>query len=269
MDPVIFSDDVWETLLRELHVDAVSRRLLTAQLEDLYLDLVALVRPDIILEIGAHEAEFSTRCRKLLGSAPTIIAVEANPAVAAKFGAAASSQGVDYRNIAIARDKGPLKFNVPVGADGQTLLTQGSLHSRTFDQEVNTIEVIADTLDSLTKAQRKADTTFALWVDVEGAAMEALTSGPETLRQTRILYVETEIGDRWRQQAKTESLVETLSSFDLVPVIADAYRPRWQRNVIFVAAELAKTPVMQRFVSRFVQTALKDLCRAALPPARG
>lgn len=222
------------------------RNAITAQLEDTFLKLVVHVAPDTVLEIGAHAAEFSIAARKLLPSA-RMIAFEPNPIVFERYRDHIQVAGVELHQLAIADRAGEVEFSIPLNRDGKPYPTMGSIREIQFRGEVEHSTVRAVRADEFVAVEPA--NTVALWVDVEGAAYEALKGCEGFLSNTQLVYVEVECIEKWEGQSQVGEIIDLLSAYELIPIVRDIFRPDWQFNCIFAKADLLQdSSVKQMFV---------------------
>ncbi len=231
------------------------RMAVTAALEAALGRIVDIAAPDLFVEVGAFEADFSRGMRARFPQA-AVLAYEANPRVHARFAAAAAAAGVDYRHAAISDADGEARFNiveVVAGTDRPRENRMGSLHDLGLrDSRTVPVSVRAARLDGELAAipGRRA----CLWVDVEGAAAMVLRGAAETLARTAILYCEVETGQVWKEQALAAEVAAAAAAAGFVLAARDCQK--WfQRNCLFLRPDLA--------ADRGVQAALADYRAAA------
>jgi hypothetical protein len=125
------------------------------------------------------------------------------------------------------------ELHIPSPGDSLTPGT-ASLLRELAEQEYETVLVPVTTLDQIAK-DVAVDSTVALWVDVEGSALEVLSGGVDLLKgpRCRVIFVEVESAPIWRDQATALEVDSLLASFDFCPVMRDA---EWenQYNVVYV-----------------------------------
>src|SRR5258705_5382720 len=158
------------------------------ELDFVFLCSLRLFKPSIVVDIGAFDGAESLRMREFLPSAE-IIAFEANPENYEEFKSNPfERQGIHYLHAAISSEVGEVKIYVPKWASKQHTENRvyrgiGSTLKRATDQDdaANVIySVPSITLDSYFAANRTGsdeEPTFALWIDVEGAAFDVLRGG--------------------------------------------------------------------------------------------
>lgn len=221
------------------------RRRYTALLEGTFRQLIFLHRPDLVLEIGAHEAAFSTQIKKSLPDTK-VHAFEAHPLVHEKYAKSAKAADVVYENLAILDRSGTTTFRVPVREDGAEIRVMTS--TREFAaRKHNVYEIEATTLDARFGA---VSGTSAVWVDVEGAAAEVIAGGKDFFSTCKIAYLEVEGERKWVDQSLFADLIPALGAYGLVPVLRDVQRLKWQFNVIFLHEELLAEPAIEEAVDR-------------------
>jgi FkbM family methyltransferase len=209
------------------------RRLITLAMAAGFERLVARLRPEVVLEIGAHDGTFSRRMKSALPHSD-VIAIEANPEVHAKHKPHLEQAGVLYVPKCISASTGVVELRVPL-KKGKAANTMGSILPDLRAKSIRTHIVEALPLDSLLEG--RAGATNAIWLDVEGAIGEVLKGGTEVFGGCQVLYCELEAEQRWSGQALDEQMIAQLRTFDLRPMIRDIQRD-WQYNAVFVKSDL-------------------------------
>lgn len=207
------------------------------------------LEPTFALEIGAHEASFSTWAVEELPGVRSL-AFEANPYVHEKFAERLHAAGVDYRNVAVAPTSGEVELHLPLEVAGKTRsltsrMASLSHHVRAADS--TTVTVPAIRLDD--EPLLRGDGRLVAWIDVEGANEAVLRSGAEVLDRTDVMYLEVEDDLTWEGQWLDHHAAAHLRTHGLVPVARDTKR-RHQYNVVFVRASLAADERVAREVAR-------------------
>ena len=207
--------------------------------------LCRLIEPDVVLEIGAHEASFSQWARTALPDA-RVQAFEANPHVHGKYAEELGAAGVDYRNLAVGPVTGTIELNLPLEIAGQ---------SRALDSRMASIAVHRETGDSVTvtvpSVRLDDHVTLAegecavAWIDVEGANDAVLRSGPDVLDHLDAIHIEVEGRPTWEGQWLDTDVARHLADHGLVPVARDLQKP-YQYNVIYVRSRLVHQPKVMR-----------------------
>lgn len=221
-----------------------------------YVGIVKALAPDVVLEIGAHEARFSRSVKRLLKNTP-VVAFEANPDVWNTHQERLGAEGVDYRNQAIASAPGSLNFKVPV-VRGAEARTTGSLLTLSSASEFKEHTVEAVRLDDLGFG------SSCLWIDVEGATREVLTGGETLLQACQAIMVEVEADERWPGQMVAADVLAYLAERGFVALLRDVQRT-WQYNVVLVKQELLFDHRVAPFRARYFRD-LRELV-GLVPPA--
>ena len=214
-----------------------------------YVAMVKALRPEVVLEIGAHEARFSVSVRRAAKEEDLkVVAFEANPDVWNTHQARLAKEGVEYRNLAVADRAGTLRFRVPL-VRGQEGRTTGSLleFSARMATEFVEHEVEAVRLDDQGFARA------ALWIDVEGATREVLAGAETTLGTCVAAFVEVEEDERWPGQMVADAVLDHFESRGFAALLRDVQRD-WQYNVLFVRKDLLFdhriTPFRRRYLAQ-------------------
>lgn len=234
----------------------------TAELEAALDRLIAVLRCDLVVEIGAFEADFSRRT-KARHPAATVIAYEANPRVHARFAPALAGTGVDYRAAAVSDRDGTITFNiveVVAGKDMPHENRMGSIRDLAVnDSRAVQVEVRSARLDG--EVSGVPGRRACLWIDVEGAVAEVLAGAAETLSRSAIVYCELEDNTIWQGQALTPRIVALLEGAGFVLVARDCQK--WfQKNALFLRADLAADDRVRRVLAGYETRAAAAFRRA-------
>jgi FkbM family methyltransferase len=218
------------------------------RVEELFRELCLRVEPTIGLEIGAHEASFSSWLKE---ESPTTrcLAFEANPYVADQHGERVAATGVEYRHLAIGPTNGPVQLVIPTSVwhkERQLANRMASLSVHTEADSAKTVEVESVRLDDFLRVG--PEDRLVAWIDVEGANEVVLGSGPEVFRRTSLVYIEVESETKWHDQGLDVDVARHLAGFGFVPIARDAQRPH-QYNVIFASADIATDPEVARLAA--------------------
>ena len=248
----LFDDDALRTL------PLASRDAVTALLEQALRDVIDVVQPDLFVEIGAFEAAFALSMRRRFPQAG-VIAFEANPRVAQRFGDKARAAGVDYRAAAVSDADGEVTFNivdVVAGKDMPHENRMGSLHDLGLrDSRTSPVTVAAARLDTVLREvpARQA----CLWIDVEGAASAVVRGAAATLARTAVIYCEVESRQVWKQQELATAVAQQLGEAGFVLVARDCQK--WfQKNCLFLRPDLAGNAAVQAILSRYEAAAIRS-----------
>ena len=244
-------DDAGYLYFRNLlgtYADNFRRERLGRRVQELFRELCLRVEPTIGLEIGAHEASFSSWLKE---ASPTTrcLAFEANPYVAERHGQRVAATGVEYLHLAVGPTNGPVQLVIPTSVrhrERQLTNRMASLSLHTESDSAESVEVESVRLDDFLPLG--PDDRLVAWVDVEGATEIVLGSGPEVLRRTSLVYIEVELEAKWHDQWLDVDVARHLAGLGFVPIARDAQRPH-QYNVIFASADLATDPEVAHLVA--------------------
>jgi FkbM family methyltransferase len=220
-----------EASLNEIPNDASKqRKAITRCLNQIFFDLVNRLNPPLVLEIGAHEGNFSKQIKNSL-SGSRVVAFEAHPLVYDRYAPAMKQAGVEYLQFCVAEREGEMVLRAPK-KDGRESRGMGSLLRYSKAAQSAEYPVRAITLDGfLGDATGLAN---AIWIDVEGALARVFAGAERTLRNCQAVYVEMEAVARWEDQMIDADVVSHLANYGLEPALRDIQRHRWQYNAIFV-----------------------------------
>ena len=210
--------------------------------------------PTITLEIGAFEAGFSRWVRRELPGARAV-AFEANPMVWAHHRDEVSALGVEYLNLAIGPENGPVTLNVPRDFDGRArdpVNRMASLGSNLRSHEQVAVEVPGVRLDDAVPLT--ADDRLVAWIDVEGALGAVLPGSAETLRRAAAVYVEVEAEAMWDGQWLDRDVLDWFEGIGMAPLLRDRQR-REQYNVLLVPQRSAGSEEVTEVVRRALRPA--------------
>ncbi|MEH3144329.1 MAG: FkbM family methyltransferase [Methylobacterium frigidaeris] len=212
--------------------------------------LVTLLRPEIVLEIGAHEAKFSRSMKSQLPQS-RVVAFEANPTVYKKFEHDVVGHGVEFLFQCVADDNRTYEFSVP-GTD-RAHPTMGSVLKYTQKDVFATYQVPGVRLDTFLNGAKSSN---AMWIDVEGAVGSVLAGASDTLDNCVLLFAELEARERWEGQMLDSDVIRTLLARGLVPVLRDIQRHKWQHNVLFLREKSLLQPKIRDICFNYLQQAV-------------
>ncbi len=185
-----------------------------------------------ILEIGAHDAEAS---RRFIASDPhrKALAYDASPEVVQRVTAQGLPDRFELIQKAIGTKKGEITFFKP---NDSFYAVWGSTARRAGFSDVTEIQVPIISMDeaALPIQEGSSSRNIALWVDVEGCALDVLSSGRSTLRD-RVATVYAELNDvnAYEGSASAVKVVALMLDLGFVPMARDnEYPDAW--NLLFV-----------------------------------
>jgi FkbM family methyltransferase len=225
------------------------------KLRELFLNLIAILKPTIFCDIGSRDGESATDVNHLLPKCECY-AFEANPKIYQQFYSklAEVSPYVNYLNLAIGDVNCSVKLFTPktitkaVVEDeiievnllepedsGRTSLLQRNEDTVSYEE----FEVQCFTLDQYWMEQQ-VDVTqqrLALWIDVEGAADKVLLGASQSLKQTAIVFIEVEGIEFWQQQKQGHEIARYLIRQGFIPIARDREYYDKQFNLLFIKQE--------------------------------
>lgn len=255
--------------LLEAMVEAQSpgglRKALTTALDHEVVDAVKAIAPPLVIELGAHEAWFSSTIKTALPDVRAL-AFEANPDVYARYRRPAAAAGVEYVNTAVSDRAGTTTLTIPRKPDASLRQRMGSLLRRQDSPAEQTVAVATVRLDDYLGDD--ADRASALWIDVEGAIGMVLRGAERTLARCELVYAELEPCQVWQGQMIDTEVFDFLARFGLVPVLRDVQRKRRGYNALFVRADRLKDEALLAAVDRYAATlTVRHEPTTAAPPA--
>lgn len=237
-------------LLRHEMVTPSQRQDSVDKLVELFFALVDTSGAGRFVEAGAKDAGASVRAVNGCGI-KRVHAFEANPYTYRRFAESVVSEGVDYRNAALANGSNSVEFLVRLSLDGTPMADgQGSMLVRPdHDPGYQTVVVDATSLDAEFADDERIST--ALWIDVEGASSEVLRGGHRVLEATDVVHIEVEERVAWEGQEWLHlDVVEYLGRAGLIPVARDL-QSRYQFNVVFASRRLLTQPETAQLLRRW------------------
>ena len=223
-----------------------------ATLRCIYFALLQRLRPNICCDIGANDGQAALLALKASG-ASAVYAFEANPEIHALHHARLSAGGVRYLNLALSDQSGETtvfaprtlsKYWTPEGLVKATIVEptvtgKTSLFLRAEDATYAEFNVRSQTLDEFFRASghRIESSSFALWIDAEGAADKVLAGAEAVLRSVVAIFVEVEGYPFWKGQRMAAYIAEFLKERGFIPVARDREYGDAQFNVLFTKPE--------------------------------
>jgi FkbM family methyltransferase len=224
-------------------------------LEAAFIDLCVSLKPDVSVEIGAHEASFSERLKR---RHPDIeaIAFEANPLVHAAHADRLAQTGlaIDYRNCAVAAAVGKVSMHIPVRQNGVEMTRVSaitSLHRRRaegFEYEV--IEVPSTTLDETLNSIGPC--SAVVWIDAEGAQEQIIAGANAAMTNITTLYIEVENALVWHSQRMDTEISAALHEYNLIPLMRDNLSTV-QYNQVFIRNDISCLDIALPIASEYVE----------------
>ena len=199
---------------------------------DLFFAIGDELQLSYILEIGAHDAESSKR---FIASNPhrKALAYDASPEVVERVVAQGLPERMQLIQKAIGTKKGEITFYKP---NDSFYAVWGSTARRAGFTDVTEILVPIISMDEAALPIPYVEPTrnIALWVDVEGCALDVLKSGrPTLLDRIGIVYVELNDVSAYEGSANAINVIALMLEVGFVPLARDnEYPDAW--NALFV-----------------------------------
>lgn len=216
---------------------------LAEELRQLYFDIQKVINPNISIEVGAFQAEFSLYMKKTF---PSIYATafEANIDNYNNNKEFVLSNNVNYLNYAITDFVGTVNFLVQQGyKDGShmdknpgnnSILSRSDTSIYYAEQSVPSV-----TLDHYFFDYLSINNVISLWIDAEGASEQVLNGSVNLLNYVHSVFIEVEHYQFWHNQWLASDVDSFLSKHDFVAVASDTeYQD--QNNVIYLKSNLVK-----------------------------
>lgn len=182
-----------------------------------------------LLECGAHEASASVRFMSERGR--RAVAIEANPITYKLKTRLAEKYGVLSFNCGVGKQVDELEFFIPL--HDETAGNASFLKKPNASYRSEKIPV--DTIDNITNEQFKPDEILALWIDVEGLALDVLIGGNSVLKRDKCQVIKVEVENIyfWENQSLARDVDNYLASYGYKAVLRDI-EYEGQHNLIYV-----------------------------------
>lgn len=213
------------------------------QLRKLFLGLIRALQPEILIEIGAYDAQTSIDARSLIKNS-RIAAFEANPFNFETFKANEQLKlcEVEYVNKAVSDYVGSTTFRLQKEKGSGTVDAVSERNSLLYraDEAISYEEVTVEciTVDAFLN---ETNGNVALWIDAEGASKQVLCGAQSTLERTSVVMIEVESFRYWRDQWMHFEVCKFLMTHNFVPVARD-FEFRSQFNIVFIRDEVFEVP---------------------------
>jgi FkbM family methyltransferase len=200
----------------------------------LFYYLLRRLQPALILDVGSRDGSDALEFRAVCPRA-RIVAIEAHPRLAEQMrrDPALARARIEVVHCAVSDADGEASFSV---YEGEKRL--GSLMDPGARPVAEVIRVPTRRLDGLPGVVGAGPT--ALWIDVEGAAHEALQGAERLLESVILLHLEAEWQEAWPGQKLAGDLERLLAQHGLVPVFTGMKRRIPQGNIVFARRDLAR-----------------------------
>lgn len=209
----------------------------------LYLNLLRTFRPRLILDVGSMDGSDSIRFRQMSPNSK-IIAFEANPYNYSRMknDPRLARTKIEVRNRLVSNKPEKGKFYISKGAvagiNSGNMGTSSSMKPVDASDVAEEIEVETTRLDKvIAEAAAPAD-WIALWIDVEGAGYEVLSSAIEVKQQILLLHIEVELAECWVGQKLKNDVIQLANELGLV-LLARSDNDK-QQDLVMINARLLR-----------------------------
>ena len=207
----------------------------------LFLNLLRIFRPSLILDVGSMDGSDSMRFRRMSPHSK-IIAIEANPYHFSNMqcNEKLTSMNIEVRHKLASTEAVKGKFFITKGAVagviGGNMGTSSSLKPVDDSDVAEEIEVDTIRLDEVIAEAITPKDWVAMWIDVEGASFEVLSSVARVKQQVVLLHIEVELVECWCGQKLKNDVVQLARDMGLV-LLARSNNDK-QQDLVFINAKL-------------------------------
>jgi FkbM family methyltransferase len=209
-------------------------------LKKTYIMMHSALGTDASLEIGAHEAGYSLEMAKTYGDAISVCALEASPRTHAYFSKNVNYKdfGISYINALVSDREEETFFYEHVDESRQAAHWVSSLFKSEIKWKTKKTRIAIKPVrgDTLIENKFKNKKKISLWIDVEGAQYEVLTSLSKSFERRIInsVYIEVEQHKFWpKQRMLVGDIIEFMNKYNFSQFLRDNQSAR-QYNIIFV-----------------------------------
>lgn len=208
----------------------------TADLKTKFTELTKFLRPAVVFEIGAREAEYSKDIGRALSDSK-VVAFEAYPFNYDLFreGVVSASPNIQYLNLAVSDSNQSVTFYVNKFIDDKAVAEntgRNSIIERNGNAVAEGVDVGATTIDSF-REQHGLDGRYTAWIDVEGAQAKVLRGMSMSIVDCCALHIEVEEHEYWQGQWLADDVTKFLEMCGMIPVARD-FESKFQHNRVYV-----------------------------------
>lgn len=231
------------------------RRQTHLKLINFYIDLQRVIQPSAFFEIGAFDADFSRRMRKIFPKAD-VVAFEANPYnfnfmnERYKF----CDLEIRYENLAVSNKTGEVSFFIQRYVENKPVSPVKGNNSLLIRNEKNIkyeeVTVPATTLDSYIELNGYGAKNISAWIDVEGAVQFVMEGGEESIGQFCSIMIEVEDYIAWEGQWTFSEVGKYLVSHGFMPIARDFKYPA-QYNIVYLRKDFLRNYKVRDLLAKF------------------
>lgn len=209
----------------------------------LFLNLLKMLKPGLILDVGSMDGADSMRFRRM-SLQSKIIAFEANPYNFSKMHSnpRLKEMSIEVRNRLVSSTAEKGKFYISKGAvagmNSGNMGTSSSMKPVNESDVAEEIEVDTTRLDEVIASESSPADKVAMWIDVEGAGYEVLSSVVAAKQQVALLHIEVELAEFWVGQKLKNDVVQLANVLGLILLAQSANEK--QQDLVFVSAAMLR-----------------------------
>ena len=209
----------------------------------LFLNLLKMFKPALILDVGSMDGSDSIRFRRMAAQSK-IIAFEANPYNFSKMQSnpRLKEMSIEVRNRLVSSTAEKGKFYISRGAvagmNSGNMGTSSSMKPVNVSDVAEEIEVDTTRLDEVISRESSPVGKVAMWIDVEGAGYEVLSSVVGAKEQVALLHIEVELAEFWVGQKLKNDVVRLANELGLV-LLAQSANDK-QQDLVFVSTTMLR-----------------------------
>lgn len=199
-----------------------------------FYSLLIAYRPAVICDVGSLDGQQALRFKRICPKA-TVVAFEANPFSCEQIRRNVEIQksGVIVEHLAASDKAGPVDFHAVEGVPEQSSLRERvSGNFAHFPRTTTTVDAVR--LDDYVGVPTGS---VALWIDVEGAAAEALEGATGLAEHVIAVHVEAETQEIWAGQSTASSVLRRLRDWGLEPVARAPVVCGFQYDYLLIRAD--------------------------------
>lgn len=203
-------------------------------LDEYFFELLQFLKIENFIECGSHDAATSLKVVKLYGIKS--IAIEANPITFNTLTLKNKHPKLKLLNLGLSDKNEELNFYIPKD-NNLAMNSSFRIKSNQDLQKYNISKIKVLKLDKIIEENLSKDSTFALWVDVEGLSDKVLNGCKKYLnnksKECKLIKIEVESTKIWKQQIKDKDIIFFLISLGYRPLFRD-FEYETQYNLIFI-----------------------------------
>jgi FkbM family methyltransferase len=194
-------------------------------LTNIYIEMQKVLLPDISIEVGAFDADYSFGVIDIIKK---IYAFEASPFVFNNF--KNYLKNINYINLAVSDRHGWADFEIQKEFNPAEI-GHNSIKKRNEKKEYEYISVECISIDEYFKDFDFK--TASLWIDCEGANKEVLQGSINTIKKAKSIFIEVEGTNHWKDIWLHKDVLDFLLPLGFKMIEYRTFEPL-QANCIFV-----------------------------------